>query len=344
MCCLASAVPIGTRSDVVGAATQMCAECAHTAQHERGTRCALEPNCVAHRKISPPLTSKKLRIMPSKRLSRILQLSDLHFGPPYVSDVGEATLRIAPKLQADVIVVSGDFTQRAKRKQFEDAKHFLDELPDVPRVYVPGNHDVPLYRVGERMRNPLGLYREFICDDLNPVHPFKHVIFVCFDSTAPRSAISNGRIHQWQLDKAEETFAAAPRDVLKVVVAHHHFAPAPDYLIDRAMPQARRAMTRFVEHEVDLILGGHLHRAFIGNSLDFYPGLNRHRGIVIVQSGTTTSRRGRGREREKNSFNVVDVYSDRMEITHFLFFDDDAGFVPSSKHIFPRGTRALRTC
>lgn len=279
----------------------------------------------------------------SKPLIRILQLSDLHFGKPYLPQVGDAVLRIAPQLDADVIVVSGDFTQRAKPEEFQAARSFLDCLPDLPRLYIPGNHDVPLYRVKERMLKPHTNYREFISPELNPVLRVEHAVFVGLDSTAPHSAVSNGRLHQWQLDRATREFADAPAGVARIVVAHHHFAPAPDYLRDRPMPKARRAIMRFVEDDVDMIIGGHLHRAYIGNSLDFYPGMHRERGIVIVQSGTTTSRRGRGREREKNSFNVIDINADTMKITHYLYFDADAGFVPSSRHLFPRGRHSLQS-
>ena len=65
-------------------------------------------------------------------LIRILHLSDLHFGPPFIPEVGEAVLRIAPKLNVNAIVVSGDFTQRAKQEQFENAREFLSRLPNVP--------------------------------------------------------------------------------------------------------------------------------------------------------------------------------------------------------------------
>src|SRR4051794_9598065 len=99
----------------------------------------------------------------------LLHISDLHFGPPYVPEVGAAVLRIAPRLQPNVIVASGDFTQRAKPAEFAAAWAFLDQLPGVPKVVVPGNHDVPLYRVVERLTNPLGLYRRHICDQLDQV-------------------------------------------------------------------------------------------------------------------------------------------------------------------------------
>lgn len=276
-----------------------------------------------------------------ERLLRILHLSDLHFGPPFVHEVGQSLLRIAPQLNVQAIVVSGDFTQRAKPEQFEAAAAFLDRLPDVPRLYVPGNHDVPLFRLKERFTNPLGLYRKYISPELNPVLSLDHAIIVGIDSTSPRTAVSNGRIHPWQLQTAERVFAEAPTEAIRIVVAHHHFAPAPDYLRDRTMPQAKRAIMRFLDDDVDMILGGHLHRAYIGNTLDVYPGVHRERGIVIVQSGTSTSRRGRGREREKNSFNVIDVDSQTMKITHYVYFDADAGFIPISRHLFPRGIQCL---
>lgn len=270
---------------------------------------------------------------------RILHLSDLHFGPPYVPHVGEAVLQLAPQLAPDVIVISGDFTQRATREQFAEARQFLDALPAVPKITVPGNHDVPLYRVAERWSDPHSLYREYISEELDSVFRCDQAIIVGLDSTAPRRAITNGRIYQRQLELCTEAFAEASDGPVRIVVAHHHFAPAPDYLHDQTMPKARRAVRQFVDQGVELILGGHLHRAYIGNSLDFYPGNHRDRGIVIAQSGTTTSRRGRGREREKNSFNLIGVDAEMFQITHFMYFEQDQQFAPLSRYFYPRPGR-----
>lgn len=270
---------------------------------------------------------------------RILHISDLHFGKPYVPEVGEALLAIAPSLRPDVIVVSGDVTQRAKRHEFEAARAFLDRLPAVPRVVIPGNHDVPLYRIAERILDPHRLFRQYISPQLDQVLHLDGVVIVGLDSTAPRQAITNGRLHRHQLDFCTRAFADAPCDAVRIIVAHHHFAPAPDYIRDQTMPKARRAMEKFVELGVDIILGGHLHRAYIGNSLDFFPGNHRDRGIIIVQSGTTTSRRGRGREREKNSFNLVELDTDLVAVTHYMYFHEDNGFAPLSRHFFPRPGR-----
>ncbi|MFP4623224.1 MAG: metallophosphoesterase family protein [Gemmatimonadota bacterium] len=266
----------------------------------------------------------------------ILHISDLHFGPPYVAEAGEALIRAAWQLEPDIVVASGDFTQRAKEEQFADARVFLDQLPDAPTVVVPGNHDVPLYRLRERIFSPYALYRTYIADELDHVLETPDAVIAALNSTSPLRHITNGRIDSEQLEFCRRAFAVADASKVRVVVAHHHFAPAPDYEGGEVMPHAKRAVDAFTAQRVDLILGGHLHRAYIGNSLDLYPGTDRDHGIIIVQSGTSTSRRGRVREREKNSFNVIRITGEVIRITHYMFFDDTAGFAPVSRHIFPR--------
>jgi predicted MPP superfamily phosphohydrolase len=93
---------------------------------------------------------------------RLLHISDLHFGRPYLSNVGEALQRIAPTLDANVTIISGDLTQRARREEFVAAKEFIARLPSMPQVIIPGNHDVPLYRGGRANPQPSCLYREII--------------------------------------------------------------------------------------------------------------------------------------------------------------------------------------
>ena len=273
----------------------------------------------------------------------LLQISDLHFGPFFVPEVAAALLRKIPDLDIDIIVASGDFTQRARREQFAEARAFLDTLPHLPLIVVPGNHDVPLYRFAERALSPYALYREYISPELNTVYRCDEAVIVALNSTAPHRAIVNGRIRQWQLDFAARAFESAPAGAARIVVAHHHFAPAPDYEGGDVMPRAKRAIDCFTDLHVDMIIGGHLHRSYIGNSLDVYPGEDREHGIIIVQSGTTTSRRGRAREREKNSFNQIRITDAAVRVTHYMYFSDIGDFAPVARHLFPRaGTNYLR--
>ena len=273
--------------------------------------------------------------------AKILHISDLHFGPPFVPAVGEALLRAIPGLAPDAIVVSGDLTQRARRDQFEQARRYFDRLSDYPMLIIPGNHDVALWRIFERLFKPHALYCEIITPDLNPVLRVGNAVLVGLDSTAPRRSISNGRLDRQQLEHSEKVFAGIPEDKVRIVVAHHQFAPGHDRVLDVSMPGAQRAIDAFVEQNVEMILGGHLHRSYIGSSLDFFPGHHRDRGVIIVQCGTTTSSRGKGRERNENTFNLIETGSKTLTVTHYLYYEEVGKFAPLSKHKFPRPGRAL---
>ncbi|HEX7558185.1 MAG TPA: metallophosphoesterase, partial [Usitatibacter sp.] len=96
----------------------------------------------------------------------LVHISDLHFGrvdSALLVPLRERIEALAPHL----VVVSGDLTQRATREQFREAKAFLDTLPQ-PQVVVPGNHDVPLYNVFQRVLSPLGKYLSIVTSDLEP--------------------------------------------------------------------------------------------------------------------------------------------------------------------------------
>jgi len=269
----------------------------------------------------------------------VVHASDIHFGEPHLAHVAEAFLVSARDAEPDVVVVSGDLTQRAKVREFEAAAAYLDRLRDecgAPLVVTPGNHDVPLYRIVERLAEPYRNYRRFIDEELDTVTRIPGMTLVALNSAAPRRAIVNGRIRSHQLDFARSAFRDAPDDDMRVLVAHHHLAPAPDYEGDKPLPGARRILEELQEMDVGMVLGGHLHRGYIVDSLDVYPGKDREHGVVVIHSGTTTSGRGRARERLKNSFNIIRVADGWLEITHQMYQEDPGRFLPLSRHRFPR--------
>lgn len=262
----------------------------------------------------------------------ILHLSDLHFGPHHLPGRAEGARRLAERLNPDVVVVSGDFTRRAKPGQFAQARAYLDGFGRPP-IVTPGNHDVPLYRVWERFFAPYRNYRNYISKHLDSVHRAAGVMVVCLNSTR-RFTITNGRIRARQLQFAERAFEEAGADDLRVVVTHHHLAPPPDFEGGDVMPGARRAIEAFTQMGVDLTLAGHMHRAYIGDSLDFLPDDDREQGIVIVQCGTTSCSRGRGRERGRNSLNHIRTTSHEIVVTHYLWTDTGSEFRAHSQHRF----------
>ncbi len=270
-------------------------------------------------------------------MATLLHLSDLHFGTPFRPEVARAVVAMGEELRPDVVVVSGDMTQRAKASEFEQAAEFL-KLFSMPVVVTPGNHDVPFYRFWERFLAPYRNYRRYISRDLNTVTEVAGLLIVTLNSSR-RFTLTNGRIRRSQLDFASRAFEEADESLVRIVVTHHHLAPPPGFERSNVMPFARRALKRFTELEVGLILAGHMHRAYIGNSLDFFPGDLERRGIVIVQCGTTTSSRGRGRERLRNTLNVIRVSDDTIRVAHHAWISDLSRFMPISEHHFPSGAK-----
>ncbi len=271
----------------------------------------------------------------------ILHGSDLHFGKAFDAEVADSFQRAIREISPDLLVLSGDFTQRAKIREYQVARGFIRALPDLPTVVTPGNHDVPLYRVWERLFAPLRNYREFISPELDTVRAVSGATVVSLNTTAPLQAIVNGRLGDRQLLFAADAFQDVSEGDLRVVVLHHHLAPAPDYCSDQVLPGFQRCLDAFSKMKVDLILGGHLHRAYIANSLDAYQTEDGRHGIVIAHSGTTTSRRGRARERNKNSFNLIGITEEHMLITPHLYLDEKGVFVPVGSHAFPRRTQGF---
>src|ERR1700720_904060 len=129
-------------------------------------------------------------------LRTIAHISDLHFGRLHC-DVLPALARSIAAATPNVVVVSGDLTQRARHREFADARCFLNTLP-APQIIVPGNHDVPLYDVVSRWLTPLTKYRQYISNDLEPFYADDEIA-VLGVNTARSLAFKGGRINRSQV-------------------------------------------------------------------------------------------------------------------------------------------------
>jgi 3',5'-cyclic AMP phosphodiesterase CpdA len=262
----------------------------------------------------------------------LLHISDVHFGPPHLETLSEGVLEFIERDPPDVVVLSGDLTQRAKAEQFRQARAFVDRIP-VPTVVVPGNHDVPLYRVWERIFAPFAAYRRHFSEELEPVYRDDELMIVGVN-TAYNWTFKGGRIRLDRLQEVADQMAAVPEEVFKVVVAHHHLIPPPRFGTQRVLAHAFEAIDVFSRVGVDLILSGHLHQSYIGNSEEFYP--KGRPPVVILHSGTTTSNRGRGAEKEKNTCNRVTVHPRHLVVSHFCWEPLLGRFAEHSRHWYPR--------
>ena len=265
-------------------------------------------------------------------MRRILHISDVHFGPPHLPEVAAGVLGLIEERRPDFVAISGDLTQRAKPHQFREARAWVDRIP-VPSVTVPGNHDVPLYRFWERFLEPYGAYRRNFARELEPVYRDDELLAVGLN-TAYGWTFTGGRIRLSRLLELGDLLTDAPDHLFKVVIAHHHLIPPPTFGSQRVSINAYEAVDLFSEVGVDLVLSGHHHQTYIGSSEEFYP---RGRApVVILHSGTTTSSRGRGGERDKNTCNWIEVDDRSMVVSHLRWHPELERFAERSRHLYPR--------
>jgi 3',5'-cyclic AMP phosphodiesterase CpdA len=243
-------------------------------------------------------------------MPRIVHLSDLHFGA-HDQRLVDAVERQVDELKADLVVISGDFTQRARTEQFKEACRFLDRIRERGHdvLGVPGNHDVPLYDVLRRFLSPLARYRRFIDESLCPFIELPGLAVLGIN-TARSLTFKDGRINAEQVAFIRESFARTPSESFRVLVTHHPlFALEVGGESERAIGRQELALDAVEEAGVDMLLAGHNHHA---SSQDASELVTRAGGVLVVQAGTATSTRVREQEQ---SFNLIDIADGSATIT-----------------------------
>lgn len=252
-------------------------------------------------------------------MARIIHLSDLHFGAhdPRLVEAVEARIH---EEKPDLVVISGDFTQRARTEQFEEACKFLERLRDAGHdvLGVPGNHDVPLYDVLRRFLSPLTRYRRFIDDELCPFHevPGAAVLGI---NTARSLTFKDGRISHEQMDFIRQTFSRTAAGATRILVTHHPMFALPvgdGPEVGKAIGRQELALDAIADAGVQVLLAGHNHRASAHDARDL---VTRAGSALVIQAGTATSTRLRD---EEQSFNRIDIDGDSVTVTVQAWADD----------------------
>ena len=243
-------------------------------------------------------------------MARLIHLSDLHFGAHDQRLVEEVEAELNA-LKPDLVVISGDFTQRARTEQFREACHFLEKLRDSGHevLGVPGNHDVPLYDVLRRFLTPLARYRRFIDESLCPFVELPGVAVLGIN-TARSFTFKDGRINSDQVQFIRETFSRTTPEAMRVLVTHHPlFALKVGDEVERAIGRQELALDAIEDAGVDMLLAGHAHHASTQLASDL---VTRAGGALVIQAGTATSTRVREQEQ---SFNQIDIEDASATIT-----------------------------
>ncbi|MFC7704655.1 metallophosphoesterase family protein [Plastorhodobacter daqingensis] len=241
-------------------------------------------------------------------------MSDLHFGRDR-PELHAPMLAAVNRLQPDLVVISGDLTQRALAGQFRSAQAFISRL-DARVLSVPGNHDVPLYNLAQRFFHPWRGFRRAFGPELEPGFSSAELVVAGMNTADPLSW-QRGRVRSGSLARACARFRAAPPQALRVLVAHHPFEQAAD-AGKTPTRGAQEALRRLRACGLDIVLTGHLHKWSVGP----YRRLRAGAGALQIQAGTGLSTRQRG---EENDFNLITREGPRLSVTRYVATPD--GFV-----------------
>jgi 3',5'-cyclic AMP phosphodiesterase CpdA len=258
---------------------------------------------------------------------RIAHMSDPHFGT-VVPAVRSALLGELQMHPPDLILLTGDITQRARRAQFEDARSFLQELPRVPCLAVPGNHDLPLFDVFTRMVKPYDHYRRYISQQLEPSFIDKRVAVLCVDATS-RLRHKDGALTAKQIESTARTLEGVDAP-FRLVATHQPLAAVVNADRHNVARGAGQALDRWIAAGTDLFLGGHIHLPYCIEVRT----ADLRQSAVLLQAGTCLS--SRVRHGIPNSYNLVTLQrfgtERRMSIERRDFDAASGRFVIALRH------------
>jgi 3',5'-cyclic AMP phosphodiesterase CpdA len=234
----------------------------------------------------------------------LLQVSDAHFGTER-AEVVEALVELSREVRPDLLVLSGDLTQRARRSQFEAAAQFVKRLATPHVLAIPGNHDIPLFDLRARAFDPYGAYRRAFGDELEPRYRSEDCLVLGVKTTR-RYRHVDGEISEEQRQRVASSLRAASPGQLRVVVTHQPVAvPRPSEAANVAHG-AEAAVRTWHDAGADIILAGHIHLPFVLPLHETF-GLERH--LWAVSAGTAVS--SRTRYDAGNSVNVLETRGGR---------------------------------
>jgi 3',5'-cyclic AMP phosphodiesterase CpdA len=220
-------------------------------------------------------------------VTTLLHISDLHFGTE-VPQAVEALVRLARAELPDVLIVSGDVTQRARRSQFDAAQRFIERLGATRVMVIAGNHDIPLFDLPRRLLAPYSGFVRAFGPVLEPrlATPAVRIAGV-HTARAWRHVV--GQVSPAQAADSAAWLAEGPPGALRIVVTHHPLAVPDAQDAAQRLRGAEAALQPWLQAGVQVVLGGHIHRPY------FMAVRGQRRdgpaGLWLAQAGTAISHR-----------------------------------------------------
>ncbi|MBS7631942.1 metallophosphoesterase [Candidatus Bathyarchaeota archaeon] len=227
----------------------------------------------------------------SDLLIRIAHFSDTHissfgnFLEKYFDKTADAINRLDPA--PDIVIHSGDLTDNGVLEDYEFAIEKLKSI-NGRLVLAPGNHDERNY--GQE------LFKEMLGNLDREEHIGRLAVYIM---NSPEPDRDEGRLGRRRQAFLEEKLSQLPKDIIKVIVFHHHLVPIPYAGREtNVLEDAGDILETVLRNSVSFVFMGHRHVSRV----------LRINQSILINAATTSSIRTRGRL--GHSFNIVDIYSD----------------------------------
>lgn len=267
--------------------------------------------------------------------TRVLHLSDLHFGRNDKPESIEALARLIEDARPELVIASGDLTHRGLRTQHERAAGFLRSL-ELPLLTVPGNHDIP-YTFPKRFAAP---WREFerLWETTEPVYRSDELVVAGLNSVRPWRHQS-GRVRDDQVRRADDAFRAAPESAYRIAVLHHHLLGAPWRSRKKPVAKRNRVLAGLVEAGADLILAGHIHQSTVAERREFELSTPEGEHAVVVSIAPGFGQPRPNRRGEARGLHVYEIGVQALRVLTYIWREDGWGL--TAVRTFPRGREPL---
>ena len=256
-------------------------------------------------------------------MKKIVHISDLHFGTED-EKILISLIDDIKNTSPNLIAVSGDLTQRARTKEYLKAKSFLEHLK-FPQVIIPGNHDIPLYNLLGRIKNPFKKFDAYFDKELREYNDDQ--LYVVGLNSVRNLRWKSGKLSSEQLEIGAAEFGESDKNIIRVLVIHHNLFHISSRRDAVKLFKSKRLREWLMENHIDLVLFGHDHKSMVepvlfddDEFIDF----------ILIQAGTATSKRTRG---VPNSYNIIILDNSLMNVKIQTFNSNDFETTSETKFI-----------
>lgn len=231
----------------------------------------------------------------------LAHLSDLHFGKLCDAHVVECLVNDVQACGASAVVISGDLTQRARKREWRGAEQLIADLAADPTIVIPGNHDVFAWWFPiRRLVTPLTRYQTYIRPQLDMEWSDGSVAVLALND-AHGWTVKGGRFSLKQLDRLRAFGQSHSSARHRVLVVHHQIVPSQFTGRGDVATRSAELLGAAGKARIDVVLDGHIHRS----SNRVIPAGTSDWELIQCTGGTATSSRGRFEDTGRNLYNLI---------------------------------------